>query len=78
MLSPDALVAAYEALVDSGEPLADNPYRIMAFAMRKLGEPEQEIFEHLLGVAQGRCEDEGVVFEALYGDGSILGPSDAL
>lgn len=78
MPSPEALVAAYEALADSGEPLADNPYKIMARAMRKLGEPEEEVYGHLLGVAQGRGDDALVVFEACYGDGSVLGPSEAL
>lgn len=76
MPSPEALVAAYEALADSGEPLADNMYLVMANAMRSLGEPEDEIFEHLRGVAQGRCDDENVVVEAIYGDGEVLRPSD--
>jgi len=75
MPSPDALVAAYEALADSG---ADNMYLVMANAMRRLGEPEEEIFGHLMGVAQGRCEDANVVVEAIYGDGQVLRPSEPL
>jgi hypothetical protein len=75
MPSADALVAAYEALHDKA-PVS--PYLVMACAMRKLGEPEEEVYEHLLGVAQGRCEDAGVVFEALYGSGEVLRPSEPL
>ncbi|CAA9291054.1 MAG: hypothetical protein AVDCRST_MAG93-3895 [uncultured Chloroflexia bacterium] len=75
MLRSEALREALDAL---DGPLADNPYRVISYAMRRLCEPQEAVYEGLLRFAQERGDDEGVIFEVLYGDGSVLGTSAGL
>jgi len=54
------------------------PYRELAFELRDAGVDEQAVYGALMGKAQERGDDALAVFEALYGDGSVLSPSEAL
>jgi hypothetical protein len=55
-----------------------DPYRELAFELRGAGLDEETVYGVLLDRANDRGDDAGVVFEVLYGDGSVLGTSDAL
>lgn len=76
MVDPVELAEALEAF---DEPLVASPYLVLAHTLRKLGEPEEEVHDVLVVLGEHHYgDDEHVVFEILYGDGSVLGPSEAL
>lgn len=73
-LDPETLARIMDE--DDGELVA--PYRKRVKALRAAGEDERAIYEALLRLADRRGDDYAEVFAVLYGDGSILPPSEAL
>jgi hypothetical protein len=55
-----------------------NPYQELARALRDAGVDEQAVFGILLDRANDCGDDHAEVFAALYGNGSVLSPSEAL
>jgi len=85
MPSVEELTEALRVLEDSEDErerlvarlVRENPYRWLAHVLRGAGVDEEAVYGALLGKAQEIGDDELVVFEVLYGDGSVLGPSEA-
>ncbi len=86
MPSVEELTEALRVLQDSGDDwdrlmarlIEREPYRWLAHVLRGAGVDEMVVYGALLGKAQERGDDALVVFEVLYGDGSVLSPSEAL
>ncbi len=54
----------------------ERPYEELAHALRDAGVDEDAVYGALMGKAQERGDDPLIVFKVLYGDGSVLGPSE--